>query len=546
MAGQPAAKRAKTETGGDASDGGSLAATMAATVKQMDGREGFDAVVVCTSNLAQEQYWQDRLVATRGQAAKKDAVIVAVHEDWAADGAGNGLGTLYAYAKARAKAKAASGCDLDALLAKGGSVGIYHTAGKGTRLAPLPGAENNNKPGVKLPSLVDVGGSHAELTILEAVIRQTGCYAPRRSGRCSVFWGDQIFIPAKGHAESGGHHADILAQMGPMPSEAEWKAKGLDKYGLIAVNEEAEAAQVEKVSYETANELLKTFGAVKSVGPSLGSFSLSGEMLAAMLQEFSAEIEGKEAKMDSDPHFWMPLTLSKEAYCSVMVTKDETAEQAGGHHDRMQAFKAKLLAAHPNRGVFGAIDVGEGCYWWDYGQLKLYQKNNMLAMEESEEAKALRDYLKIPAGGVQASAVTGVKVTGNSLVLASNIKGGSVNHSIASNVTTGKAEVNDCMLINVTARSIKANNCIVYNVVDDSEEGLVLPDGAVYTNVFVPGREKLVQTSSVSTDGGKVFKVKMTPNPYSFNDVYKMNQSTDVKEAYALGAKAHAALAKKI
>ena len=27
-----------------------------------------------------------------------------------------------------------------------------------TRLAPLPGAENNNKPGVKLPSLMDIGG----------------------------------------------------------------------------------------------------------------------------------------------------------------------------------------------------------------------------------------------------------------------------------------------------------------------------------------------------------------------------------------------------
>ena len=37
-----------------------------------------------------------------------------------------------------------------------GTVAIYHTAGKGTRLAPLPGAENNNKPGVKLPSLVCV------------------------------------------------------------------------------------------------------------------------------------------------------------------------------------------------------------------------------------------------------------------------------------------------------------------------------------------------------------------------------------------------------
>ena len=56
-------------------------------------------------------------------------------------------------------------------------------------------------------------------------------------------------------------------------------------------------------------------------------------------------------------------------------------------------------------------------------------------------------------------------------------------------------------------RYIKAHNCIIYNVVDDSEEGLVLADGTVYTNVFVPGQAKpLVQTSSVSTDGGKVFK----------------------------------------
>ena len=91
-----------------------------------------------------------------------------------------------------AKAKANGGKDLDEILAKGGSVGMYHTAGKGTRLA-LPGSENNNKPGVKLPSLVQVNGRWKNLTILEAVIRQTGRYAAERAGRCSVFWGDQIF-----------------------------------------------------------------------------------------------------------------------------------------------------------------------------------------------------------------------------------------------------------------------------------------------------------------------------------------------------------------
>ena len=136
-----------------------------------------------------------------------------------------------------------------------------------------------------------------------------------------VFWGDQIFVPAAGHLPSGSHHADILAQMGPMPSEEEWTLKGLDKYGLITVNDQNEAAQVEKVSYETAQTLLETFGKVTSVGPSLGSFSLSNEMLMALLTEFAADLASKQAKMDSDPHFWMPLTLAKDAYVSVMVTK---------------------------------------------------------------------------------------------------------------------------------------------------------------------------------------------------------------------------------
>ena len=106
-------------------------------------------------------------------------------------------------------------------------------------------------------------------------------------------------------------------------------------------------------------------------------------------------------------------------------------------------------------------------------------------------------------------------------------------------------EANNC-IYNFTILHLQANNCIVYNVVDDSEDGLVLPDGAVVTNVFMESGEKLVQTSSVTTDGGKVFKSRLSANPYSFNDVYKMNQTVDVKEAYAAGAQAHADAKKKL
>ena len=43
-----------------------------------------------------------------------------------------------------------------------------------------------------------------------------------------------------------------------------------------------------------------------------------------------------------------------------------------------------------------------------------------------------------------------------------------------------------------------------------------------------------------------MFKTKLTPNPFSFNEVYEMNKSVDVRAAYAEGAKAHADLAEKL
>lgn len=53
-----------------------------------------------------------------------------------------------------------------------------------------------------------------------------------------------MFIPSVGVEYESTHHADILCTLGPMMNETEWKEKGLDNYGLIAVNSEGNAAQV--------------------------------------------------------------------------------------------------------------------------------------------------------------------------------------------------------------------------------------------------------------------------------------------------------------
>jgi hypothetical protein len=219
--------------------------TLIQNIQEMNRLAGYDVVVVCCSNQSQEDYWQARLEAVRGQVMPVTSLVLSVHEDWPG-GAGNGLGTLYAYQKAVAKAKA-GGRDLDQLLRDGASVAMFHTAGKGTRLAPLPGSESNNKPAVKLPGVVEIDGKTMPLTILEGVIKQTGVYAASRGGRLSVYWGDQIFVPNKGCAYKASAHVDILAMLGAWPSKEEWVSKGLDQFGLIAVSQAGAAAQVEKV-----------------------------------------------------------------------------------------------------------------------------------------------------------------------------------------------------------------------------------------------------------------------------------------------------------
>ena len=189
-----------------------------------------------------------------------------------------------------------------------------------------------------------MGGEQRPLTILEAVVRQTSSYARVRKGRCSVFWGDQVFVPSCG-VQQTDKAADILAALRPMPTKEEWEAEGLHQYGLIAVADDGSAMQLEKVTYDVAVRYLPKN--VKQVGTSLGSFSLSAAFMASLLDEFAPELVAKtvappppppppplpppppparlppcaQACLDSDPHFWMPVTLARQDYLDVMAKK---------------------------------------------------------------------------------------------------------------------------------------------------------------------------------------------------------------------------------
>jgi hypothetical protein len=165
-------------------------------------------------------------------------------------------------------------------------------------------------------------------------------------------------------------------------SPEEWTARGMEKYGLVAQAANG-AAQVEKVTHATAVKLLAGLGEIISVGVSLGSFSVSALMLVTLLSEFAPELSARIGKLDSDPHLWMPMTLSHAAYLQLMGEKGVSEGEASAHHTRIQNMLVTFNATEgANKlALFGAVDVGQGIAWWDYGQLKLYQKFALMPSE---------------------------------------------------------------------------------------------------------------------------------------------------------------------
>jgi hypothetical protein len=367
------------------------------------------------------------------------------------------------------------------------------------------------------------------LTVLEAVVQQTGIYAPSRKGRLSVFWGDQVFLPSVDFTYTPTHHIDIMCTLlgDTAPTAEEWAAQGLDKYGVIAVLSHGEAAQVEKVDHATATKMLSQLGTIKQVGPSLGSFSVSASILQALVTEFGSELEDKQVKLDTDPHFWMPLTLSVDDYVYLMSQKDIDEAESKAHYARMKEFSDKFKRG--SLGLFGAVNVGKTACWWDYGQLPLYSKNTLLLLEDSNEAALLRKFLSItdkPHTGKAEDSDVELK---NSYAFSSKIHSGTVQDSVVCRVNTRELQANGAIIVNCAAPKIVAGKgAILYNLI--SEKEIVAKEGEVMVEVTNESGESFVLNSRIDIDGGKAWKTTVEENDLSFEQVHKNNKNANISK----------------
>ena len=381
-----------------------------------------------------------------------------------------------------------------------------------------------------------------QITVLEAVVKQTGIYASSRKGRLSVFWGDQVFLPpgVENYLYEPTHHVDIMCTLlgDTAPTAEEWTAQGLDKYGVIAVLKEdgsgkvAEAAQVEKVSHETATQMLEKLGTIAQVGPSLGSFSVSASILEGLCEEYSKELTEKTSKLDTDPHFWMPLTLPEESYVRLMSQKGVDEATSKAHFGRMKVFSEKFQQANEasgsKLGLFGAVDVGKDACWWDYGQLKLYSENTLLLLEdENPESLLLRKFLGIEEGPRVGTYAPSNVHHEHSYAFDCNIINGTMKDSVLSRVSTPEIHADGAIIVNCVAPKITAGKgSILYNIITDRE--IVAEAGKVLVAVGNEDGTSMQIASRMDIDGGKVWKEVVEGNPMSFEEVRNKNMDVNI------------------
>jgi hypothetical protein len=277
-------------------------------------------------------------------------------------------------------------------------------------------------------------------------------------------------------------------------------------------------------------------------------------------QEFKTELDARAGQLDADPHFWMPVTLPQSAYVAVMQGKGMDGAEARAHWARMQALKARVLPLSPPLRFFGAVPTGQEMHWWDYGRLELYKSNNVLITQGGPSAVALRHFLgAVPR--VQASEVSTVNLSTGACVLNCAFRGGFIGqNAVLVNVKAPYVDVDDCVLVNVSSlRPILGRGGVLYNVVDDETSGTLSCDhGAVRADVFVPervnalprlgtvGGRHLQLHSSMDTDGGKAWKVKLPQNELSFEQMHELNKGVEVAVAQETAAREHGRIAQLI
>ena len=478
--------------------------------------QGFDVLVVATNHASQERAVKQQLEALRGTCIHKDAMIIFVSEDWPR-GAGTALGPILAYTKAYQIAKNERSIDLLDKLISGASMAIYYLAGENKKLAPLTLAESNNRSDIKLPGFINSQEQSPQLTLLQALVKQTSLYAKNLKGRMNVFSGDQIFLPFGSQNFKPKHNVEFFGVCIPFPSEDEWKQQNLENRAIIVKNSAGKSIALEKINYPMLQELIKA----RKVDPAMGlaisfdAVSLSGDFFGSLITEFNYELQHKEGKLNAFEHLWMPLTLDQEDYIALMQKNGCIPPVAKGHYMRRQSFINSYGPSQKISHLIGIIDLGPENAVYDIGTLKSYFETHLQLTSDSDEGKLLRQFYSISDSSHSNPDLNSDK---ESILVNCKIKSGNIKNSVLFNVEADHLEISNSLIINSNLKQLKADHCVIYNTY--STEDLILQPNTVRADFDLLGEKQYLPLyTQLDRNGEADWNQSIAPNHASYAEI---------------------------
>ena len=510
---------------------------------------GPGVLIIVNCSQVQANFWQQRLTGPdaihgNGTVVPEKTLVMSISEDNWNGRAGNALGILNAMVQSARKAAAvgllalspdADPIDLaDAWIEhcqrRQYCLSMLHTAGQGKRVAPLPSVEINSKSNIRLPRMIRVGERLQAMTILEAVLLQGNLYAKSRQGRLSVFWGDQIIIHAANIARDSDHHIEVFGQ--PVPLD-----DSISAYGVLIAAGNNEYRIREKLTRAQVQALLPP--GCCQVYKSIGSFSISLPWLRALLNlKYHRHcLRQRCGNLDCDLHWWQPLTSESKVYEKLMREKNMMNPSPTEQWDRMQQLW-NSFAQTSSALRLGVKDVGNAALWWDYGQHKYYLQN--LQMLTSPTGKVARAFFGIAENKWQDDAsVIGEANISNSVVLHSQISSGNLRNCVVVDSVIDNIEASNAVIIGSTVLRLQANDALCYNVVARETN---LQPGQVLANIFHPDHGCIEMRSHTGLTDDDWMPL-LHNNPYSFEQLFTMMETTTIRAATSCRQEALARLA---
>ena len=357
---------------------------------------GPKVVNIVSGSLADQAYWQVRLLKTRQDVFRADGETMIL-SSLEKTRKGNFLGSVNAWAVLQT---ALEGKTLPPVVL------MNMVFGLGKRLSPFTQALTNRKPAFPTPMRSSNGEIY--LSTVDAASMSATLWLNHLENNgfkgIVIKWGDEAIIPGKIWDPGQTSYEDVdgirfVWQTEPtedLAREKEWVEFNAQTYQMTY--------QFTRQGLDGLRKRISQHGQKQLIGVNLGSLGISYRMMQVAEEVFRGDVLDEDKWVDWDPYTWIALACHEEAEWKAEAAYEDQMGKTGIHdlekripdfYPKIQRMRKLFQARYGRFPMIKVLDFGQP-YWMDWG-LHLSLRRSLEALTtDSDLGVTSRELFHLP------------------------------------------------------------------------------------------------------------------------------------------------------